>query len=254
MRKIFFLSLISLILITAYLFTGCSIFNRSNSSAPPEEQRQEEKVSEREITEPEQQMPAEKPRKDTLEYEVIEDLDTLPKKIAETLEDLKRQRGYFVFNPKDYGTGNDLYVLISAGEKPTGGYSISVESLILQNNTLKVVVKEQEPAAEDGVIQVITYPLVVIKMYDLIEGIYVTDEDNKEFKEITTQNLPSVSKSRGVYIGQVDNNFIEIEVSGEAKVFMLPDSKLIQKINDGDEIVIEYHKDEHGRLIVDSIY
>ncbi|NLL57026.1 MAG: protease complex subunit PrcB family protein [Firmicutes bacterium] len=196
MRKIFFLSLISLIIITVSLFTGCSIFNRSNSSKPPEEQRQEEKVSEGEITEPEQQMPAEKPREDTPredtpEYEVIEDLDTLPEKIAETLEHLKRQRGYFVFNPKDYGTGNDLYVLISAGEKPTGGYSINIDSLTLQNNTLKVVVKEQEPAAEDGVIQVITYPLVVVKMYDLIEGIYVIDEDNEEFKGITTKNLPS---------------------------------------------------------------
>jgi hypothetical protein len=31
---------------------------------------------------------------------------------------------------------------------------------------------------------------VVVKMYDLIEGIYVIDEDNKEFKEITTENLP----------------------------------------------------------------
>ena len=93
MRKIFFLSLISLIIITVSLFTGCSIFNRSNSSKPPEEQRQEEKVSEGEITEPEQQMPAEKPREDTPredtpEYEVIEDLDTLPEKITETLEHL----------------------------------------------------------------------------------------------------------------------------------------------------------------------
>jgi hypothetical protein len=207
MRKILFLSLISLILITVPLFTGCGIFNRSNSSEPPEEQRQEEEIvserkNERENTEPEQQMPAEKNREDIPKYEIIEDPDTLPKKIAETLEHLKRQRGYFVFNPKDYVTGNDLYVLISAGEKPTGGYSINVDSLTLQNNTLKVVVKEQEPAAEDGVIQVITYPLVVVKMYDLIEGIYVIDEDNKEFKEITTENLPSVSKSRGFYIGR----------------------------------------------------
>jgi hypothetical protein len=195
MRKIFFLFIVSLILITVSLFTGCSIFNRSNSTKPPEEQRQEEKVSEGEITEPEQQMSAEKsrgntPEEVTPEYEVIEDLDTLPKKIAETLEHLKRQRGYFVFNPKDYVTGNYLYVLISAGEKPTGGYSINIDSLTLQNNTLKVVIKEQEPDARDGVIQVITYPLVVVKMYDLIEGIYVIDEDNKEFKEITTENLP----------------------------------------------------------------
>ena len=138
-------------------------------------------------------MPAEKNREDIPKYEIIEDPDTLPKKIAETLEHLKRQRGYFVFNPKDYVTGNDFYVLISAGEKPTGGYSINIDSLTLQNNTLKVVIKEQEPDARDGVIQVITYPLVVVKMYDLIEGIYVIDEDNKEFKEITTENLPSVA-------------------------------------------------------------
>lgn len=234
MKKIF---MIFLTIITTLLFTGCGIFSETGITEPPEERAPGEQNSESEVP----------------EYEIMEETDTLPTAIVVAIEHLKSRRGYFVFNPQDYATGKDVYVLISAGEKPTGGYLIEVNSLNLKNGTLEVVLEEKEPAAEDGVIQVITYPRVVIKIFDLYENFNVINQDNMKFEEISPENIPSISKESGIYIGQIDNNFIEIEVGGEAKAFMLAEQELIKDVNDGDKIFFEYFKDENESLVVRSI-
>ncbi|NLB18792.1 MAG: protease complex subunit PrcB family protein, partial [Syntrophomonadaceae bacterium] len=52
--------------------------------------------------------------------------------------------------------GNEI--TLSWGEKPTGGYSISIVALEAQQGTLTVSYSLQAPGDKDAVIQVLTYP------------------------------------------------------------------------------------------------
>ena len=87
----------------------------------------------------------------------------------------------------EFAAEEDIYILIFAGEKPTGGYFISVNSLDRKDNTLVITVEEKEPAPNEGVIQVLTYPSVIIKMFDLYENYEVINQDNVKFEEISKE-------------------------------------------------------------------
>lgn len=61
---------------------------------------------------------------------------------------------------------------------------------------------------------------------------------------------------RGIYIGQVDNNFIEIKSNEEYKVYYIgniEDKFKSQNINDGDKIEYSFYKNEKGQLILIDI-
>jgi hypothetical protein len=45
------------------------------------------------------------------------------------VSNLKGVRGYFVFDQQEYNTGDNLYILISSGEKVTGGYTLEVNTV-----------------------------------------------------------------------------------------------------------------------------
>lgn len=61
----------------------------------------------------------------------------------------------------------EIYVIVTRGEKSTGGYTVSIESmhLIEENEERKLVVKAtfKDPEADELVAQVITYPYVAVK-------------------------------------------------------------------------------------------
>lgn len=52
---------------------------------------------------------------------------------------------------------NDL-VIAALGEQPTGGYSIEIEALQLEGDTIYIVGKSGKPAADAAVTQALTYP------------------------------------------------------------------------------------------------
>ena len=61
---------------------------------------------------------------------------------------------------------NKVYVVVTRGEKPTSGYSVSIEKLIMEKDegktNLKVEAKFVEPEAGIKQSQVTTYPYVVV--------------------------------------------------------------------------------------------
>ncbi|WP_264530686.1 protease complex subunit PrcB family protein [Flavobacterium sp. N502540] len=61
--------------------------------------------------------------------------------------------------------GNSNYVILNMGEKNTGGYSIGVEKVEETDKNIIITVKENNPAADAMVMQVITYPYTVIKVH-----------------------------------------------------------------------------------------
>jgi len=60
---------------------------------------------------------------------------------------------------------NSNYVILNMGEKNTGGYSIGVEKVEETDKNIIITVKENAPAKDAMVMQVITYPYTVVKVH-----------------------------------------------------------------------------------------
>ncbi|GGF02461.1 protease complex subunit PrcB family protein [Flavobacterium limi] len=63
----------------------------------------------------------------------------------------------------DISTSN--YVILNMGEKNTGGYSIEVEKVEETDKNIIITVKENAPAKDAMVMQVISYPYTVVKIH-----------------------------------------------------------------------------------------
>ena len=56
------------------------------------------------------------------------------------------------------------FVILNMGQKPTSGYSITVDSVIETNENIIIKVREINPDPNAMVMQVITYPYTVVKI------------------------------------------------------------------------------------------
>jgi len=61
--------------------------------------------------------------------------------------------------------GNN-YLVVTAGQKPTAGYTLVVESVTYDGTALKVKAQLLEPNPGEMVAQVITYPMAVLSIAD----------------------------------------------------------------------------------------
>ncbi|PXY46283.1 protease complex subunit PrcB family protein [Flavobacterium hydrophilum] len=60
---------------------------------------------------------------------------------------------------------NSNYVILNMGEKNSGGYSIGVEKVEETDKNIIITVKENAPAKDAMVMQVISYPYTVVKIH-----------------------------------------------------------------------------------------
>ena len=60
---------------------------------------------------------------------------------------------------------NSNYVILNMGEKSTGGYSIGVDKVEETDKNIIITVKENAPAKDAMLLQVITYPYTVVKIH-----------------------------------------------------------------------------------------
>jgi len=95
-----------------------------------------------------------------VEFKVLEK-DYIPKAIESEVipeyRDLERALGCLM--------DGKVYVIVTRGEKPTAGFDLSIEEMRLEKtekgNKLVVTALFKEPAADEAVAQVITYPYKV---------------------------------------------------------------------------------------------
>jgi hypothetical protein len=71
-------------------------------------------------------------------------------------------------------SGEGVYLISYWGEKPTGGYSLTVESARLEGEVVKVRLKLEEPSKDAMVTQALTYPYAAVVVRDV-------DLEGKEF-------------------------------------------------------------------------
>ncbi len=58
--------------------------------------------------------------------------------------------------------GREHLVLVSLGQKPTGGYGVTLDQSAIRDGTLELAVNVRQPAADAMVAQVLTTPCAVI--------------------------------------------------------------------------------------------
>ena len=62
---------------------------------------------------------------------------------------------------------DDVYVIVTRGEKPTSGFKVSVDNMVLEEKdgktTLVVYANFQDPDKKTAFSQIITYPIQVVK-------------------------------------------------------------------------------------------
>src|SRR5690554_4934097 len=95
-----------------------------------------------------------------LEYEII-NKDDIPQKMKEKI--FEKQSKEFGFT---YRNGKELYIAIGYGTQPSSGYSIKIISLKENENRIIFSTELIEPAKEEVVAKVVTYPYIVIKTKD----------------------------------------------------------------------------------------
>jgi len=155
--------------------------------------------------------------------------------------------------------GENLYVLISAGEKKTGGYTIENVVLIGDDDEIEVTADLRVPAEGSPVTQAVTYPNVLLRIP--FDERKVEFEGFKEIIEPSQQQ--EMSTGSGTYVGQIDANSVEIKVSGAPEDTASKAFQLEEKLKDnfeekhglqsGDEVEFSYFVDEYERPILKTI-
>lgn len=85
------------------------------------------------------------------------DLQDVPDEIRRWVDDSKR-----IFLGQSLDRDDLTYLLITWGEKPTGGYAVEVVGLAAENDEIYVACRSTEPSLKDSASQALTYP------YDLV--------------------------------------------------------------------------------------
>lgn len=64
-------------------------------------------------------------------------------------------------------SGNDVYVVVTRGEKPTSGFGVKIDRMVIEENNgnknLIVYAEFSDPKKESPISQIITYPLCIVK-------------------------------------------------------------------------------------------
>lgn len=90
--------------------------------------------------------------------------DQLPGELLSIIDERKENSFKLTYRTKDY-----LYIAIGYGEQQSGGYSITVDSLFLTDNSIYIDTNLMGASSEDIIENTNTCPYIVIKceLYDI---------------------------------------------------------------------------------------
>lgn len=146
--------------------------------------------------------------------------------------------------------GKERYLLLSAGEKPTGGYYLENLVILGREKEIEVKAKLHAPGKDEIVTMAFSYPHLLVRIAeDGRQLVFGGIEGNVEPKE------SDIRKDTGRFMGQIDSNSIEVKVSGvpegiSLRAFQLGDSikEGFDKygLEPGDEISFTYKTPGNG--------
>lgn len=186
-------------------------------------------------------------------FEEVAEAD-LPESLKGKIETAKLQKGY-IYEKK----GGYFYIAIFSGEKPSGGYSIKALSIEDNEGATNIFVEETTPKKGDSVTMAITYPYTVIKASGITPDIALFNKDGSNFNAppAPASSEAKVITAEAQYIGQIDNNSIEVKLNGETVAMRLGTS-LVDSfknfiIEKNSKINIKYYKNPEGQYILEYL-
>ncbi len=93
-----------------------------------------------------------------IDFEVVDPYEA-DSEIGDWYEELKEIKGVHRLDKGDY-----TYILVSEGEKPSGGYDLEINSATASNDTIKVEAVFTSPQPDAMTITIITYPSELIRI------------------------------------------------------------------------------------------
>ena len=162
--------------------------------------------------------------------------EDIPLEIKVQIDSLISERGFYTWETED-GLN---YLLVSSGEKPTGGYGIEVVSLGEYEGVYKLLVGEGKPSADAVVPQILTYPHVVIQYEGDLEVTEIFNETSEKFERLGAPTIELLTVE-GEYQGQIDNTSIEVKVGENYMAFRNNDfGTALEALTTGDLVEIRY--------------
>lgn len=127
----------------------------------------------------------------TIKYEIVEkEVLEENEELAKWYQNYHKKEGFHLISDKQW-----QYVLIAAGEKPTGGYSITVDSITeVTPGTAYVHATLHSPGKEDMVTQALTYPSTLVRFHkgniNKVQGdLSGVKQDNDESEKKAVQEV-----------------------------------------------------------------
>jgi hypothetical protein len=118
----------------------------------------------------------------SLEYEIVD--SDYSEEAASAVQNIQKLRAYGVVEEE----ADSKIVYIGLGEKPTGGYGISVYSVVnLISNKTEIIIKEEVPQEDEFVTQAITYPYILVKVDSPNTDIEVETLDGEKFSNLNNE-------------------------------------------------------------------
>ncbi|PWK05045.1 protease complex subunit PrcB family protein [Tumebacillus permanentifrigoris] len=105
-------------------------------------------------------------------YEVSTDLSALPPDVQDRAIAVQGTSGAITTD-----SGDSTYLILSAGERYTGGYVITVENVTETDSRIEVTVGLQTPAPGGFALQAITYPQTVLRFPQTVKPIVVLNTE-----------------------------------------------------------------------------
>ena len=192
------------------------------------------------------------------EFQVVDITEVENEELNQWYEDNKVELGTYQFESEDA-----IYLLIAAGEKRTGGYSIELENEKLEGNTFSGELSLNTPGEDEMVTMALTYPTILIEFTGLEELNVDLNLDNLEEEKEIKADLNQVI---AIYNGQIDSNSIEVDtsISAQLQPYVEDEDVLalriteeqfaeIEGIETGEYLVFNANQDENDRIVISEI-
>ncbi len=96
--------------------------------------------------------------KEPLDFTVAEETE-IPDELRSIIEEKKQAEFKLT-----YSSGDSLYLVVGIGQQETGGYSISVKDLYLQDGTICLETESMGPSKDEQASQAPSCPYLVVKL------------------------------------------------------------------------------------------
>lgn len=209
-------------------------------------------------------------------YEPIEfervNLEDLSKDTQTIMEEAKSEKGYKIL---DDSSNEYMYLAVFAGQKSSSGYSVEITKVEVSEEKTKVTVKQIEPTKDSDVASILTYPMDIVKLQEITNDIelkYIEDSNDSDISESNDSNVnPDTPVSNSAesstlletqiviaeYVGQIDNNSIEVLIEDGPQALRLNGMAKEQlselDLDQEDLVELEVFTNEHDQLAVYSI-